>query len=75
MAEKFKLTTGKRDFTKAEFIRNLIDRLDDEEINKRDFRMVEFEWRTMDVMRDAHPKPLTQDEILEAIELKFEKVN
>jgi len=75
MREKFKLTRGKLDFTKAEFIRDFIGRLDDSQLNKTDLRVLEFQWRTMDVMRDAHPKSLTQCEIMKAIELKHEKAN
>ena len=73
--EKFKLTKGNLKFTKAEFIRDFIGRLDDAELNKTDLRVLEFQYRTMDVMRDAHPKSLTQEEILAAIELKYERIN
>jgi len=75
VSEKFKLSKGNLDFTKAEFIRRRLFDLEDIELNKIDLKMLEFHWQTLDVMRDAHPQSLTQEEIVEAIELKYEKVN
>lgn len=75
MTEKFKLTIGDMTFTKADFIRRRILSLDDEDLNKLDLKMMEFHWQTLDVMRDVHPRGMSQEEITKAIELKFEKVN
>jgi hypothetical protein len=72
---KFKLTNGRLDFTKAEFIRGRIEGLEDDELSKINLNLLEFQWRTLDVMRDAHPKSLSQEEIVNAIELKYEKCN
>jgi len=75
MKQKVKLTRGDLSFTKAQYIKEIINRMDDNELNKLDLRKLEFQWQTMDVLRDAHPKPLSLNEIMQAIELKYEKVN
>lgn len=74
MSEKYKLTHAELNFTKADFIRRRLFGLTDAELNKIDLKMLEFHWQTLDVLRDASKKPMTQDEIVEAIKLKYERV-
>jgi len=75
MKEKFKLANSELTFTKADFIKRRLLDLTDAELNKTDLKMLEFQWQTLDVLRDASNKPMTQEEIMKAIELKYENVN
>lgn len=74
MAEKFRLTCGDMTFSKADFIRNRVNKSDDETLNKLDLAVLEHEWKVMDVMRDAHPIALTEDEIKVAVRQKWEQM-
>jgi hypothetical protein len=75
MPEKYKLTSSELTFTKADFIKRRLFGLTDAELNKIDLKMLEFHWQTLDVLRDASNKPMTQDEIMKAIKVKFEMRN